>query len=60
MANASETPRGIGLASILETVRRRWVLALVPFLFLLTAAISLALFLPSLWTAKAVILVDRQ
>jgi polysaccharide chain length determinant protein (PEP-CTERM system associated) len=50
----------MGLASILETVRRRWVLALVPFLFLLTAAISLALFLPSLWTAKAVILVDRQ
>jgi polysaccharide chain length determinant protein (PEP-CTERM system associated) len=48
------------LASILETVRRRWVLALLPALFVLAAATSLAFFLPSLWTAKAVILVDRQ
>jgi polysaccharide chain length determinant protein (PEP-CTERM system associated) len=58
--NTSDTSRGIGLASILETVRRRWTLALLPFLFLLAAAISLAMFLPSLWTARATILVDRQ
>jgi polysaccharide chain length determinant protein (PEP-CTERM system associated) len=55
-----ETPRSVGLASILETVRRRWVLALLPALFVLAAATSLAFFLPSLWMAKAVILVDRQ
>jgi polysaccharide chain length determinant protein (PEP-CTERM system associated) len=58
--NGSENARSVGLASILETIRRRWVLALLPFLFVLAATVSLALFLPSLWTAKAVILVDRQ
>lgn len=58
--NGSENTRSVGLASILETVRRRWALALLPFLFVLAASVSLALFLPSLWTAKAVILVDRQ
>ena len=35
--NGSESGRGIGLASILETVRRRFTLALLPFLFLLVA-----------------------
>jgi succinoglycan biosynthesis transport protein ExoP len=58
--NSSETGRSVGLASILEMVRRRWMLALLPFLFLLTAVTSFAVFLPSLWTARAVILVDRQ
>jgi polysaccharide chain length determinant protein (PEP-CTERM system associated) len=52
--------RGVGLAMILDVVRRRRVLALLPFLFVLTAAASFALFLPGLWTARAVILVDRQ
>lgn len=55
-----ESGRSIGLASILEMVRRHWALALLPFLFLLVAVTSFALFLPSLWTARAVILVDRQ
>ncbi|MGH7341780.1 MAG: GumC family protein, partial [Candidatus Rokuibacteriota bacterium] len=55
-----ETGRGFGLASILDTVRRRFTLALVPFVFVLAAFTSVALFLPSLWKARAVILVDRQ
>jgi polysaccharide chain length determinant protein (PEP-CTERM system associated) len=52
--------RGQGLSGLLETVRRRKVLALVPFLFVLTATASLAFFLPSLWTARATVMVDRQ
>ncbi len=52
--------RGPGLGAILELVRRRRALAFLPFLFVLTAAASLALFLPGVWTARASILVDRQ
>ncbi|MBI2203774.1 MAG: hypothetical protein HYU41_07990 [Candidatus Rokubacteria bacterium] len=52
--------RGQGLSGLLETIRRRKVLALVPFLFVLTATASLAFFLPSLWTARATVMVDRQ
>ena len=60
MAMNSSDP-GVGMvAKILEVARRRWVLSLLPFLFVLTAGASLAAFLPSLWTAKARILVDRQ
>lgn len=55
-----ESARGLGLASILEVVRRRRVLAVLPFLFTLATAASLAFFLPSLWTAKALVLVNRQ
>ena len=55
-----EASRTAGLASILAIVRRRFALALVPFLFVMAAATSLALFLPSLWMARSVILVDRQ
>jgi polysaccharide chain length determinant protein (PEP-CTERM system associated) len=55
-----EPARGTGLAGVVEIVRRRRVLAVLPFLFVLTAVASLAFFLPSLWTAKALILVDRQ
>jgi polysaccharide chain length determinant protein (PEP-CTERM system associated) len=55
-----EAPRGLGLATILEVVRRRRMLAVLPGLFVLAAAISVAMFLPSLWTAKATILVNRQ
>lgn len=50
----------VGLASIFAIVRRRFTLALVPFLLVIAAAVSLALFLPSLWMARSVILVDRQ
>jgi polysaccharide chain length determinant protein (PEP-CTERM system associated) len=58
--NGSETRRTIGLAMIIEVLRRRFHLALVPFLFVMAAGLSLAIFLPSLWTAKSTILVDRQ
>ena len=54
------TPRGQGLSGLLETLRRRRALAIVPFVFVLAAMASLAFFLPSLWTGKAVVMVDRQ
>ncbi len=59
VTNTSDPGRGM-VAQIVEVARRRWVLCVVPFLFVLTAGASLALFLPSLWTAKARIIVDRQ
>ena len=55
-----ESAKGPGLAGLLEIARRRRVLALLPFLFVLTAAASLAVFLPSVWTAKTLVLVNRQ
>ncbi len=55
-----ESARGLGLATVLEVVRRRHVLALLPCLFVLAAAASMAMFLPSLWTAKATVLITRQ
>src|SRR6266550_69635 len=55
-----ETAKGPGLSGLLEIVRRRRVLAVLPFVFVLTAALSLAVFLPSLWTSRALVLVNRQ
>jgi polysaccharide chain length determinant protein (PEP-CTERM system associated) len=55
-----DSAKGPGLAGLLEIARRRRVLALLPFLFVLTAAASLAVFLPSVWTAKTLVLVNRQ
>jgi protein tyrosine kinase modulator len=55
-----ESARGLGLATVLEVVRRRRILALLPCLFVLAAAASIALFLPSLWTARATVLITRQ
>src|SRR5262249_40996825 len=55
-----ESPKGPGLSGLLEIVRRRRVLAVLPFLFVVTAALSMAVFLPSLWTARSLILVNRQ
>lgn len=55
-----ESARGAGLSGILDVVRRRRMLAVLPFLFVLAAVASIAFFLPGLWTAKALILVDRQ
>ena len=55
-----DTAKGPGLAGLLEIARRRRVLALLPFIFVLTAAASLAVFLPSVWTAKTLVLVNRQ
>jgi polysaccharide chain length determinant protein (PEP-CTERM system associated) len=64
MSTATTPPgppaRGTGLAYALEVLRRRRALAVVPFLFVLTAAATLALFLPGLWTARALVMVDRQ
>src|SRR5262249_44420516 len=62
MTTASTVPmpsRGAGVAGVLETVRRRRLLAVVPFLFVLAGAASLAFFLPGLWTARSLIMVDR-
>src|SRR5437667_158586 len=56
---ASVPARGAGLAGVLEIARRRRVLAIVPFLLVLAAAASLAFFLPGLWTARSLIMVDR-
>src|ERR687888_977561 len=55
-----ETAKGPGLSGLLEIVRRRRVLAVLPFLFVVTAALSMAVFLPSLWTSRALVLVNRQ
>ncbi len=55
-----DSARGAGLHTVLEIVRRRRLLALLPFAFVLAAAASLAFFLPSLWTARATVLVNRQ
>lgn len=55
-----EPERGMSLAAVVEILRRRRLLALLPFLFVLTAAASVAFFLPGLWTARAVVLVDGQ
>src|SRR5712692_3998873 len=51
--------RSSGLAGILEIARRRRLLAVVPFLFVLAGAASLAFFLPGLWAARSLIMVDR-
>ena len=55
-----ETSKGPGLSGLLEIVRRRRILAVLPFLFVVTAALSMAVFLPSLWTSRALVLVNRQ
>ncbi len=61
MTTVQETPaRPQGLATLAETLRRRKMLALVPFVFVLAATTSLAFFLPSLWRSQATIMVDRQ
>src|SRR6267142_1100021 len=57
---SDESPRGLSLATVLETVRRRRLLALLPLLLVLAAMVSLAFFLPSLWTARATVLVNAQ
>lgn len=49
-----------GFATLLETLRRRKLLAMLPFLFVLATAASLAFFLPSIWRAQSVIMVGRQ
>ena len=55
-----ESPRGLNLATVLETVRRRRFLALLPLVLVLAAVTTLAFFLPSLWTARATVLVNGQ
>jgi polysaccharide chain length determinant protein (PEP-CTERM system associated) len=55
-----ESARGASLASLLDVLRRRRLLALLPFVFVLAAAASVSLFLPSLWTARAKVLANQQ
>jgi protein tyrosine kinase modulator len=55
-----ESPRGLNLAAVIETVRRRRFLALLPLVLVLAAVTTLAFFLPSLWTARATVLVNGQ
>jgi polysaccharide chain length determinant protein (PEP-CTERM system associated) len=50
----------LGLTYLLTVLRHRRTLAVLPLALVLAAAISLAMFLPNLWSAKAVIRVDRQ
>jgi hypothetical protein len=57
---SDESPRGLKLATVIETVRRRRLLALLPLLLVLAATVSLAFFLPSVWTARATVLVNNQ
>jgi protein tyrosine kinase modulator len=59
-APMTEPSGGMGATKILEILRRRRSLAVLPFVFLLATTLSLAYFLPSVWTARAVILVDPQ
>ena len=42
-----DSARGAGLHTVLEIVRRRRLLALLPFAFILVAGTSLAFFLPA-------------
>jgi len=55
-----ESPRGLSLAAVIETVRRRRRLALLPLLLVLAAAASVAFFLPTVWTARATVLINGQ
>jgi polysaccharide biosynthesis transport protein len=57
---SDESPRGLNLATVIETVRRRRLLALLPLLLVLAATVSLAFFLPSVWTARATVLLNSQ
>ena len=47
-------------ATTWEIARRRWVVGLVAFLLPLSAVVGLAVFLPSVFRASTIVLVDRQ
>lgn len=51
---------GFSLELLLNILRRRIWIAIVLFCVILTAGVSLLLFLPNLYTAKAVLLVEGQ
>jgi succinoglycan biosynthesis transport protein ExoP len=55
-----EAGRGPGLTSLLRVIRRRRSYLIAPFALVLAATVTLAVFLPSLWSAKAVVGMDRQ
>jgi len=56
----TETSDGLGISRVLAVLRRRRALAIVLFAFIFVAAVSLAFFLPNVWTTQAVILVDPE
>ena len=57
---ASGHSDGGELTKALAIARRRWRLAVTVFLIPLTASVGLALFLPRVYRASTVVLVDRQ
>ncbi|MBI1735585.1 MAG: hypothetical protein HYR51_10455 [Candidatus Rokubacteria bacterium] len=60
ISGGAAAPGGSGVTRILEAARRRRMLVALPFAFVVVAAIALSIFLPSVWTGRAVILVDPQ
>jgi succinoglycan biosynthesis transport protein ExoP len=57
---ARARPEGAELRRALEIARRRWRLGITVLLIPLAAAVGLTLFLPRIYRASTVILVDRQ
>src|SRR5437867_8521444 len=57
---AEETPRGAGLEGVLTIWSRRKWLAILAFVFPMSAAASLLAFLPNIYRSTATVLVDRQ
>src|SRR2546422_9767603 len=57
---AEETPRGAGLEGVLTIWSRRKWLAILAFVFPMSAAASLLAFLPNVYRSTATVLVDRQ
>jgi succinoglycan biosynthesis transport protein ExoP len=51
---------GVGLAQALKIARRRWAVGLLALLGSSSAVVGLVLFLPSVYRASTVVLVDRQ
>src|SRR5438445_12601737 len=57
---AEETAKGAGLDGLLAVWSRRKWLAILAFVFPMSAAASLLAFLPNIYRSTATVLVDRQ
>ncbi len=57
---AEETAKGVGLDGLLAVWSRRKWLAILAFVFPMSAAASLLAFLPNIYRSTATVLVDRQ